>query len=207
MIKISRPIYPILFIVLTSCLNEKTIITTDFDYVKLTETTKPLSPFYCKGIIRGMPFSYSTNDNFYADTVFPKASNPSANAPYVFFSIGNFNNYPPPILIYIESRGNSINDFLQNKLKINTDYAMTSEQFNVSLYVQYTNQYIGSARYFDCCSYDQNVGVMKIANIEHFKDYTAVTFQFSCKLYSSYTEGSRLYFGDASVEMRIRIDP
>jgi len=190
----------------SSCLKEETRITTDFDYVKLTETTVPLSPFYCKGVIRGMPFSYSTHDPFYAVTHFPKASTNSANIPYLMFTIGEFGNYMP-IWFYIQSSTISLTEFIHDKLVIGAEYPMgVNDSFIVYLHVLYTNEYISSARYFYCCT-PENTGILKIANVEYLDEYTAVTFQFSGKLYSSSTEGHILYFGDAFVEMRIRIDP
>lgn len=189
---------------MTSCLKEDKVIITDFDYVKLTETKTPLSPFYCKGTIRGMRFSYSTNDNLYADTYFPKASSSSANANFLYFSIGNFTNPLLPIWFYIDSGSISLTDFLQNRLKTNAEFPIIPE-FHISLYVKYTNQYSFAGRYFNCCT-TQDKSVLKITNVEYFDDYTAVTFQYTGKLYSSPGAGDSLYFGDASVEMRIRID-
>ncbi len=213
MVKRLKPLHTFLLsFLITSCLREETIITTDFDYVKLTETKIPLSPFYCKGVIRGMPFSYSTNDNLYASTYFSRASDGYSNKPGLSFSIGNFLNFSLPILIVFESRSISLTDFLQNKLKINAEFSIGSyfrnknnPDFDIFVNTQYSNQYIGSTRDFTCCE-GEDKSVLKILNVEYFANYTAITVQFSGKLYSAYTGGDILYFGDADIEMRIRID-
>ena len=98
-----------------------------------------------------MPFSYSTNDDFYANAFFPKPSNlPSANLRGVIFDIGNFGQYLP-IWIYMESDEYSLNDFIQ-KLKTATEFPFIDNSFYFSLYAQYTNEYISTARYFNCCT-------------------------------------------------------
>ncbi len=194
-----------------SCTIEDTKIITDFDNVKLTETSNPLSTYYCKGTVRGMPFSYSTNDVYYADSKFQSFSDTlTIKYPGLFFSVGNFGEYFP-IFFYIESNNIWFRDFIKTSMKINTKFTLTPNSippfyiFFTALYhdPNYTSQL---SRTFQCCKYGKDSGQIIISNVQSFNGYTNVTFQFTGPLYSNDTEGSILFFGDASIEMCIRIN-
>jgi hypothetical protein len=199
-------------LILSSCLSEKTVITTDFDNVKLSESPNPLSPYYVKGVVRGMPFSYSTNDSYYSNTKFQNFSDTTIiKYPGLFFSIGNFGEYLP-VYFYIQSNTIWFNDFIKNLMKSNTNFILapksTAQEFQVFFYARYydPNYAPQLTRGFNCCFYGNKNGQLTISKVETFTSYTNVTFQFAGPLYSTDNTGDILYFGDASIEMCVRIN-
>ncbi len=126
---------------LGACTIESTKIVTDFDYVKLTETK--MSQYYVKGTVRGMPFSYSTNDPFYTNTIFGDTTTKIFNgikAKGIFFSIADESGYIP-IWFYLSSRTIAIHDFVTN-MYVNQTFSMGKPLGVDSLYGNPDNLFI-----------------------------------------------------------------
>ncbi len=207
----------IIFLIVSSCTTESTAIITDFDYVKLTQTTNQLSTYYVKGTVKGMDFSYSTNDPLYANTIFGDTTTKISNGQRVkgiIFSIGDVSGYIP-IWFYVESMTMTTHDFVQN-IYVNQTFTLgpplgvvnsgyTDALFHAVLQVNYNNQYGHQYRDFTCCT-PTNTGILTITHVQNFSDHMDVTFDFKGDLYSTPAAGDILYFGNADIEMCVRIN-
>jgi hypothetical protein len=183
----------------------------------LTQSSNPLSAYYVKGTVRGMTFNYSTNDPFYQNTVFGDTTSKVFNGVRIkgtMFTIGDESGYIP-IWFYLESQTMTTHDFVTNmyvnqKFQMGTNlginsYGYPDNLFTTVLQVNYNNQYGQQYRDFNCCT-PTNQGTLIITDIKQFDTYVNVTLEFKGPLFSTPQSGDVLFFGDADIEMCVRIN-
>jgi hypothetical protein len=223
------PLHAALFFFASGCLWEETSVDADFEYIKLTETRLPLSPYFVRGTIGNMRFSHSTNDPFYSHTTFMRLSEiraaipPLGWPPSLIFQIGEFgrrmpvwtyvnfspagSNRPPIDLIRGLKQGNQYRN--DSRPPVGEDGRHTEDWLTFTMVIEYFNPRINIwlARGFTTNTSPD--GILTILENQETEDHFFLTFGFVGTLMAMpviESGGRNIPFGEANIEMRVRVD-